>query len=543
MNTPNAVRKCPTRYAASVHAALLALLAVLFMPSCAQRIIVKQKVGSVVGKSVDLDELRRTWSAVYAGKASDSQIAEYNDEVADLLVKLAGYRIPDPGQESVRLNSLRGSFDLLIDPDGKSDIDIRNYDQVYVSTFLRIKRGLKDHVVTEGLGASLALRSPPGEDDPFISPEGLWRPATAIVEFNGRNGSPKLIVYDPLKRDQVQCGGHRDGLRCDFTAPLATGVVGQTAQIINIPAMLNFEKFEDKLDLFRISPLDPDKTVCLLVHGLKSSPATWRDTANEMLADPVIREKYEFWTYGYPTGAPIPYSAMRLREDIRNMIAFRRANGAETNNMIVIGHSMGGLLAKTLTQSSGVENWNRLFKKSVNELDVTGDQRKLLRDMVYFEPVPAVKRVVFVSTPHRGSDFASNPLGKVASRLIEMPSNLVRLSDQIMMESSNALTPLGLKFAVQPPTSIDQLREDSVLLTLLDNVPLHPNVTYHSIIGRKNLRDPIEECTDGVVSYWSAHIDEAVSEVVVNSDHGAHQSEEGIAEITRILRLHAGARD
>ncbi len=73
-----------------------------------------------------------------------------------------------------------------------------------------------------------------------------------------------------------------------------------------------------------------------------------------------------------------------------------------------------------------------------------------------------------------------------------------------------------------------------------------PGVVYHSIIG--SLRPGgVDDSTDGVVPYRSAHLDESCaisarveSEKVVRSDHGVQKDGEAIQEVRRILREHIG---
>ena len=141
-----------------------------------------------------------------------------------------------------------------------------------------------------------------------------------------------------------------------------------------------------------------------------------------------IRERYEFWHFGYPTGASIPYMASRLRESIREMVEFRRSQGAPDAPITLIGHSMGGLLAKGVTVSSGEAEWNQLFTVPLDELPMSEQGREILRKMIYFEPVEEVERVIFCATPHRGSKLAENPAAKLLVDLIDVPTYLTQLS-------------------------------------------------------------------------------------------------------------------
>jgi pimeloyl-ACP methyl ester carboxylesterase len=233
---------------------------------------------------------------------------------------------------------------------------------------------------------------------------------------------------------------------------------------------------------------------------------------------------------------------MRLRKDIEAMHEFRSARGASAEDIVVVGHSMGGLLAKSLIQSSGDENWNKIFTKPLEELNLSETNATLLRDMLYFEPVPSVKRVVFISTPHRGSQIAENPIGLLSSKLIDLPQQLVNMSTEIVNIGRKSLTPLGLEIAVSPPTSIDGLRPDSPILTLMQEMPLKADVVKNSIIAIDcKFDDPHKKWSDGVVPYLSATYPGTESEVIIpQTDHSVQQSDGGIAELERILSHHAG---
>ena len=92
------------------------------------------------------------------------------------------------------------------------------------------------------------------------------------------------------------------------------------------------------------------------------------------------------------------------------------------------------------------------------------------------------------------------------------------------------------------PSSVDNLSRDNPLLMTLQNLPLAAGVPYHSIIGQ-NAPGPVEEGSDGVVPYVSAHLDGAASELVVHADHSAQDTPDTIGEIRRILMIHLAQVD
>ena len=79
-----------------------------------------------------------------------------------------------------------------------------------------------------------------------------------------------------------------------------------------------------------------------------SSPARWAEMANELLGDPAIASRYQIWFFIYNSGNPIALSAMRLRESLQAVRKDVDPDGKDPalNQMVVIGHSQGGLLTK-----------------------------------------------------------------------------------------------------------------------------------------------------------------------------------------------------
>ena len=68
-----------------------------------------------------------------------------------------------------------------------------------------------------------------------------------------------------------------------------------------------------------MSPYARGKIPVLFVHGLCATPASWHRMITTLEHDPAIRERYQFWTFGYSTRDPIPYSAHLLRRDLEDV--------------------------------------------------------------------------------------------------------------------------------------------------------------------------------------------------------------------------------
>lgn len=472
----------------------------------------------------ELASARAAFREIASGKPTAAEKKIYNESVCRVLQ----HAKPDGvGGWSI------GETTLPVDDRLQGIVDASEAIAARPADSLRV-RGFRERILTDGVGAPVVLHFPAEGLAPL---EGRYQPATAMLEFDGPDAAPRVVLYDTLAESESA----RGPLRADYTAPLASRFAAQKRQRINLPALLLPEKFSDELGVTQLDAVDSAKIPVVFIHGLKSTPITWRDTMNELRADPLIRARYEFWTYGYGTGVPLPYSAMKLREALGGVATYRQHLGAKTDDMVLIGHSMGGLLSRIMTERSGDEVWYELFTLPVEELPLPENDREILRRMAYFEPLPFVRRVVFVATPHGGSKIADDPIGQVTAQLIRLPSQLISLSASVIRAPFSLLTPAGQQVITRPPTSIHQLESKSDLLRRLKSMPLNPRVTYHSIIGNLGLPGPLAAGTDGVVPYASAHLDGVKSEKIVPAWHNAHLHPEAIAEMRRILREHLGA--
>jgi pimeloyl-ACP methyl ester carboxylesterase len=389
-------------------------------------------------------------------------------------------------------------------------------------------------VVRDGVGAPLvAVRKPraPTIRQPFIPPR-LYLAVTAVAHFRERKCEIEFL--NPLSLETTKISGRTLPSRADFTAPLALGLARERPEKFGVPAMLNPEKFADKGGLIQVQPYDPNKIPLLLVHGLQSTPVVWTKMVNTLWADPAIRRNYQIWVFGYPTGYPVPYSAMLLR---RQLDALRRA--CPTHHRIVLaGHSMGGILSRLMISDSGGDRlWRYFFGKPPAETNLSPASKALLKEALIFKPRRDVGRAIFIATPHRGSTVAQSPIGRLASSLIRKPLQFVRLSSEVVQALVvQEEDPVVMKLK-RMPNSIDTLAPNDAFVKAMNELALAKGIPYHSIIGDRG-RGDTPNSSDGVVPYWSSHIEGAASERIVPSNHNAHASSQGIAEVISILKQH-----
>jgi pimeloyl-ACP methyl ester carboxylesterase len=287
-----------------------------------------------------------------------------------------------------------------------------------------------------------------------------------------------------------------------------------------------------------LRPFEPGKIPVVMVHGLISSPLAWIPMLNELLRDSTIQQRCQFLLFMYPTGVPLPIAAALLRDSLQEVERTYNPSGqdAEAARMVLLGHSMGGLLSHMTAVDSGDRLWQistfRRFQDMVGPPAVLEE----LRHYFFFEHQPYVRRVVFLATPHRGSDLSRRLVGRVGASLISEPDQIGNLLTQLIKDNPNTFERRFRRL----PSSIETLEPDSKILEALLQMPADPRVvTFHSIIGSNRPGGP-RESTDGVVPYQSAHIDGVASELVVPSDHSVQMSQDAIREVHRILLEHLG---
>ncbi|QJE94545.1 esterase/lipase family protein [Luteolibacter luteus] len=387
-----------------------------------------------------------------------------------------------------------------------------------------------------GVGAPLVAIS---TDDPnFRKTFGVHRTytaLTAILRF-GSGKSVTLELHDPLEEERLSIAGRNPPLAADFSSPGSLLLATDRTYRLGIIRLLNPQKYSATARLSRLQKYDAGRTPVLFVHGLQDTPATWMPMYESLLQDAEIRKHYQFWVFSYPSGYPYPYSASLLRKELDGVAKAFPGH----KRIVIVGHSMGGIISRLMVTDAGDKIWRGVFGKGPDEMKINGSSRRLLLDSYVFEHRPDIQRAIFISAPHRGSALAEKWFGRLGSRLVRMPSFLADARNAV----ASVLTADNASIHLQrTPNSIDTLSPDNPFVREVNKLPIAPGIPYHSIMGdrgkggNKDHTPPVS--SDGVVPYWSSHMDGAVSEKIVPSHHSAHQHPDGIAEVKRILKKYA----
>jgi len=402
--------------------------------------------------------------------------------------------------------------------------DLIPADQLNIRSSLMDVRETKD-----GVGAPLVAKRVGDQVHDLAPTPHFFYCATGIARFEG----PRcvLALEDPLEAETTRLGRHTFPLAADYTAPLAMMLVEMHPKELGLPRLLHPAKFAETTRIARLEPYDPNKTVVLVVHGLMSSPATWFPLINHLRSDEDFRRKYQFWFFSYPSGYPYSYSAAILRKELdqaEKLYPLRK-------KMVVIGHSMGGCVSRLLITDTERKVWDRMFTVPPERMEVSPEHKHVLTESTIFSHRPEVGRVIFISSPLRGADLASGWVGRIAAGLVRLPSTLMSVgSDELKYERQAA----GIEHLKRFPDSIDTLDPKNDFVVALHDIPLTSGIPYHVIAGDRG-RGDAPNSSDGLVPYWSSHLPAAKSEKIVPTHHNAHQNEEAIAEVHRILELHA----
>ena len=461
--------------------------------------------------------------------ADAEALRNYNFAVARIFTVVRDAKL-DPWTQPMPVGA-NGEFTLTWKRDPRPEWNLALYDLIPADELNFKGTYVNDHVTKQGIGAPLvAKRELTAEQaSAFFTPPYIYYSVTATAHFEGSRCV--ISIHDPLAAESVRVDGHKYPLAANFTASYAMLLAREKPQKLGFARLLRPQEYAATARVARLEPYNPNKTVLLVIHGLMDTTATWVPMLNHFRGDPNFNRNYQVWFFSYPSGYPYPYSAAILRHEldaIEKKFPLRKP-------MVVVGHSMGGCITRTLVTDTGTKLWIGAFGHSPAQTEMPADSKHLLEKAIIFKHRPEIGRVVFMSTPHRGANMASNWIGRIGSMLVRTPTKLLTVG-QTLRESETA-DPAALKLK-RLPNSVDTMAPNNRFVMGINTIPITPGIPYHSIIGDRG-RGDTPNSSDGVVPYWSSHLEGARSEKIVPSGHGSPHNPQAIAEVHRILELNA----
>src|SRR6266403_4521424 len=422
-----------------------------------------------------------------------------NDD-ATVEFKSGGYQLPF------------GTVQVVVNP---SAFEWRNRRIVALSPVQDIAiRGLAARYRRPGAGAPLAAST-----QPIVAEQGMQvaqrmkLPMTAVLRLDAprrqlaqRELRATLDLYNTYDVATTTIGGKTVPLEADDTAVLAYVLASPEIWERELKAFFSGVFSESTpTQLASIDAYRPGRVPVVFVHGTASSAGRWGDMVNDLLDDPRIRGRYQFWFFTYDTGNPVLYSAALLREALQDAVRKLDPVGADPalSEMVVIGHSQGGLLTKAMAVDTGDRVWNAVAKKPLDEIDISAEQRELFRRTLFIKPLPNVRRVVFIATPHGGSYLTEFSVTGLLKRFLTLPRQIVKAGADLATRNRD-------DFKVDPQNmgsgSLFGMSRRNPVIRTMAAMPVAPGVHAHSIIAVEG-DGPIEDSDDGVVEYMSSHLE------------------------------------
>ena len=369
-------------------------------------------------------------------------------------------------------------------------------------------------------------------------PEGIFAPMTALFERRS-DDQWSLRFLSPYAREDVSVGARSYPLAANFSAPVAK--IARTAEAFRrtgFRGMLNSSAIARHEKLYLMQPYDPNRIPLLMVHGLQSTPVSFVNLVNDLSADPQIYARYQIWQYHYRTGTPVLYNAAIFRRILKETLSLLDPFGRDfaSNNLVVLGHSMGGILTHTLLCDSEYKLWDSVVTVRPEAFASDANTSSVLNAIYLFERERRVRRAILISVPHRGSSVADNWIGNLGQSLYRADYEVQEAFRSVLENHLDQINPFIVRLIKEGKlSSIRTLSASSPALMALAAIP--PAIPFHSIIGQKN-PGPVERGSDGVVAYASSHLEGAESETIIPFGHETFLHPDAVTEIKRILHAH-----
>ena len=495
----------------------------------------------------DFDSVRNPYDPLFRG-ACDL----YNQALESTLRLVNARGQLKPGF-SYQLTTGTQTYEVACHVRGKWDND--DFDRFEFVSDYKLD-GLAESGLTYGLGVPLIAvrkKGPQGDPREQYYPDGLSFPVTALLRVVRPGSVPGsgadhrhhciLELHDPLDSVDLSLAGRLVPLQTDLSTSLAYFLDSEQfrEQSQATAGLINPQKTLEHRGIFMLEPFDPKRIPVIMVHGLWSSPITWMPMFNDLRSFPQLRENYQFWFYQYPTGQPFWSSATQFREDLARLREELdpRHDYESLDNMVLVGHSMGGLVSRMQTIDSGDRFWQTLSDEPFESVRGAPEAIAKLKTAAFFDANPDITRVITIGTPHRGSDYANDTTRWLARKLIKLPTMMVATAQDLVMQNPGVFQNADLLIN---STSIDSLSPDSPVFKAMLRSPNSGRVRYHNIVGLVEtggwFSDP-EINSDGVVDFASARIYDGESEIAVKAEHQViHRHPKSILEVRRVLISH-----
>jgi pimeloyl-ACP methyl ester carboxylesterase len=272
-----------------------------------------------------------------------------------------------------------------------------------------------------------------------------------------------------------------------------------------------------------------------MIHGLAASPLNWGRISNAIWGDAALRGRFQVWHVVYQTDAPLMILRRHVQGYLDNAWNVLDPEGDDParKGMVLIGHSMGGVIARLLCVESGDVMWKAAFTVPLGQLPLKPEEAAAIDQILLTHPYPGVTRAIFLASPHHGSPSADAWYGRLFRKIIGRHVPEMRVLQRLAREHPEVVSDAVREtYAQAAVNSIATLQAAQPVRAASQSLMPQPGIRYHTIAGSLPGEVPPG---DGIVPLDSAKIAGAESTLVVQYGHQLYESDKVIAEVLRIL--------
>lgn len=344
----------------------------------------------------------------------------------------------------------------------------------------------------------------------------------------------KIRLIDPYRVEKISIKKQDYALTANYSAPYGLWLAQNNLGILGYLTLLNHERNLIMPHLYKLEPYNPNKKIIVFIHGLASSPEAWIALTNDIMGDDELRKNYQVWQVFYSTNMPIFESRYQIDHLLRQAFSQTVPNSESSHDAVLIGHSMGGVISRLLMSHADIRQQAEQLMNARQKAQL--QKYPVIEQRFMFEPLPQVSRVVFVSAPHQGTDYADRWFTKAVRKIVRLPTDFFdAVEAQPDVPSKRTHTDqLGLI-----DNGPSDLSRHSAFMQLTHAIMPVENKAYHSIMGNLSPKYDPAQMSDGIVPYQSSHLPiKVASELIISGGHSIQTGPEAIIEMRRILKQH-----
>ena len=412
--------------------------------------------------------------------------------------------------------------------------------QLVHASSVALPSSIKSRAATAGFGVPLVAVTARCTNRPICKlypAEGVFRPATAWVEESS-GGKAHLVVTDPTAHPNILIDDKAYPLAIDLTAPYALLLDSSRLNRFALWNLIGGTRIGALQGLYLLQDYDPAKTPIIMIHGLGASPLIWARLTNRILESPDLRARYQIWHVIYQTNAPVLVNRLRVQEFLDSSwnILDPTKMDPSRHGIVLIGHSMGGVVARLLTADSGDVLWNAMSTDPFDHIRGDASDLTAIHKVLFFKPYEGVTKAIFLASPHLGSPLSDDFIGRLAMRIV-MPKGpeLDALRRIMSVNAPRMRSDLLADYRKDGVSSISTLSANQPVSRAAQSLMPAAGIRYYTIAGDL---PGAKQRGDGVVPLASAILRGAASTTIVISGHQVYDNDKAISRVVTILDEH-----